>query len=159
MKTCIKKQNQKQNNKNTKNNPKTKQSKTKKKTTTKPKQMKNKNRKHKHTWTFQTQINKNEPPHKAPQTGKTNILTLLQLYQTREKQITTTLKPEKKNKQKHLFAMFKNNPQFFHKFSVFSTYNFCIATAVLCWHHYKDSVSENHSFSKTQLVKPTFSPM
>ena len=56
--------------------------------------------------------------------------------------------------------MFKNNPLFFINFLFFSTYHFCFWKAVFCWKHYKNSVfRKKHSFSKTQLAKPTFSPM
>ena len=55
--------------------------------------------------------------------------------------------------------MFKNNPLFFINFLFFSSYRCCFWKAGLCWKHYKNSVSEKHSFSKKQLVKPTFSPM
>ena len=39
------------------------------------------------------------------------------------------------------------------------TYSVCIETAVFFWKHCKKVLSDKHSFSKTQLVKPTFSPM
>ena len=55
--------------------------------------------------------------------------------------------------------MFKNNPLFFINFLFFSSYNCCFWKAVFCWKHYKNSVFRKHTFSKTQLVKPTFSPM
>ena len=56
--------------------------------------------------------------------------------------------------------MFKNNPQFFHKFSVFFRHtvfvfeNLCFPENTI-----KIVFSGKHSFSKTQLVKPTFSTM
>ena len=79
-----------------------------------------------------------------PDTPKTNLL---------------ILKPQKNKPKKHHFAMFKNNPLFFINFLFFSTYSFCFWKAVFCWKHYKNSVFRKHSFSKTQLVKPTFSTM
>ena len=83
----------------------------------------------------------------------------MELCQTHQKQTTITLKPQKNKPKKHHFAMFKNNPLFFTNFCFFSTYRFCFWKAVFCWKHYKNSVFRKHSFSKTQLVKPTFSPM
>ena len=107
--------------------------------------------KHKNTQTFQTQINKNKPPHKAPKPGETkeNIFN------------TPATLPDKKhnhikawkNKQKHSFAMFKNNPQFFINFLYFwSKYSICIATAVCYWKHFK-----KRAFRKTQPFKSTVS--
>ena len=52
--------------------------------------------------------------------------------------------------------MFKKQPTIFHQFSVFSTYSFCFWKAVFLWKHDKIVLSEKHSFSKKQLVKPTF---
>ena len=77
-----------------------------------------------------------------------------------QKQTTITLKPQKTNPPKHLFAMFKNNPLFFidyflffhHTIFVFDKLGFAENTTKIVF-------SEKHSFSKTQLVKPTFSPM
>ena len=56
--------------------------------------------------------------------------------------------------------MFKNNPLFFHKFSVFFRHtvfvfeNLCFPENTI-----KIVFSGNTAFSKTQLVKPTFSTM
>ena len=56
--------------------------------------------------------------------------------------------------------MFKNNPLFFINFlfffqhTVFVFENLCFAENTI-----KIVFSGKHSFSKTQLVKPTFSPM
>ena len=72
-----------------------------------------------------------------------------------QKQTTITLKPEKENKPKSPFCHAQTQPHYFSYIFVFQ-YTAFIATAVLCWKHYKHSVSEEHSFSKTQLVKPTF---
>ena len=52
--------------------------------------------------------------------------------------------------------MFKNNPLFFIHF-LFLNIQLFIATAVFCWNTIKVVFSEERSFSKTQLVKPTFS--
>ena len=46
----------------------------------------------------------------------------------------------------------KTNHNFSLIFCFFSTYNSFIATAVLCWKHYKIVLSEEHGFSKTQLT-------
>ena len=58
--------------------------------------------------------------------------------------------------------MSKNKLLFFINFLFFQKSAFFVATAVFCWKHYKNSLivfSEEHSFSKTQLEKPTFWPM
>ena len=68
------------------------------------------------------------------------------------------IKTSKKTKKHHL-AMFKNNPLFFINVLFCSTYIFCFWRAVFFWKYYKQMFSAKHSFSKTQLVKPTFSPM
>ena len=65
-----------------------------------------------------------------------------------------------KNKPKNTILPCSKTTHYFYKFSVFSTYSFAFWKAVLCWKHCKNSVfREKHSFSKTQLVKPSFSTM
>ena len=70
------------------------------------------------------------------------------------------IKTQKNKPPKHHFAMFKNNPLFFINFlffqhTVFASEKLCFAENTI-----KIVFSEKkHSFSKTQLVKPTFSPM
>ena len=66
---------------------------------------------------------------------------------------------KKTNPRKHHFAMFKNNPQFFIKFLLFSTYHFAFEKLCFAENTFKIVFSIKHSFSKTQLVKPTFWPM
>ena len=67
------------------------------------------------------------------------------------------IKTSRKETQKHHFAMFKNNPLFFITFLFCSTYIFCFWKAVFSENTIKIVFSAKHSFSKTQLVKPTFS--
>ena len=88
---------------------------------------KTKEKKHKNTQTFQTQINKKKPPQQSTKNWekKQALLTLLELLQTHKKQTTITLKPQKTNPKKHLFAMFKKNRLFFINFLFFSSYSFC----------------------------------
>ena len=82
----------------------------------------------------------------------------MQLYQTHNKQTTITL--SLKTNRKHLVAMFKNNnPLFFINFVLFSTCSFLLQLLCFAENTIQIMLSEEHSFSKTQLVKPTFSPM
>ena len=100
------------------------------------------------------------PRKKPKKLGKTSIFNTFETIPDTPKTNLLTLKPyNKQTPKKHHFSMFKNNPLFFINFLFFSTYSFCFWKAVFCWKHYKNSVSGKHSFSKTQLVKPTFSPM
>ena len=88
-------------------------------------------------------------PTKAPKLEKKQeFLTLLQLPDT-QKQTET-----------HLFAMFQKQPTIFHRFSVFFNIQlfYCNRCALLKY-TIRIVFSEEHSFSETQLVKPTFSPM
>ena len=79
-----------------------------------------------------------------PDTPKTNLL---------------TLKPYKKQTQKNHFAMFKNNPLFFINFLFFQHTVFVFENLCFPENTIKIVFSGKHSFSKTQLVKPTFSTM
>ena len=80
-----------------------------------------------------------------PDTPKTNFL---------------ILKPQKQKPKKHNFAMFKDNPLFFINFLFFFNMQFLFLKK-LCFaeNTIKKCFQEKHSFSKTQLVKPTFSTM
>ena len=103
-------------------------------------------------------MNNNKPPQKSPKTGKTSILNTFETMPDTPKTNLLILKPQKQTPQNTILPCSKQ-PTIFHKFSVFSTYSFCFWKAVFCWKHYKNSFSRKHSFSKTQLVKPTFSTM
>ena len=125
----------KQNKNNTKNNPTTKQkkqkqSKRKQKTQKQNLNKENKSKKHKYTETFQTQINKNMPPHKAPQTGGKNKQTLFNTFAT----LPDTQKTNHNNlkKQKTPFCQVQKQPTISHRFSVLFNIQFFIAIAVLC---------------------------
>ena len=98
-------------------------------------------------------------PEKPQKLGKKACLTLLELLQTHKKQTTITLKPQKTNPQKHLFAVFKKNPLFFINFLFFHHTIFVFEKLGFAENTIKIVFSEKHSFSRTQLVKPTFSPM
>ena len=65
--------------------------------------------------------------------------------------------PEPKTK-KHFFAMFKSNPQFFINFCFFSTCIVLLQLLGFAENTIKIVFSEEHSFSKIHLVKPTFRP-
>ena len=136
--------------------------KTKKQQTTKKKKTKtetttsnHKTKQNKQPKTRPTQKRKTKKKHKNNQTLV--VLTLLQLCQTKNRM---TWKPEKKKTNKNtLLPCSKTTHYLSSIFCFLFTYSNCIATAVFLWKHYKNSVFRKHSFSKTQLVKPTFSPM
>ena len=79
-----------------------------------------------------------------PDTPKTNLL---------------IVKPQKSKPQKHHFAMFKNNPLFFINFLFFQHTVFVFEKLCFAENTIKIVFSGKHSFSETQLVKPTFSTM
>ena len=66
------------------------------------------------------------------------------------------IETSKKQTQKTPFCHVQKQPTIFHKFSVFFNIQFllCFAENTI-----QKVFSEKQSFSKTQLVKPTFSPM
>ena len=105
-------------------------------------------------------MNNNMPPQKSPQNWeKRAFLTLLKQYQTHQKQTFLISKPQKNQTQKTPFAMFKNNPLFFINFLFFQHKVFVFEKLCFAENTIKIVFSGKHSFSKTQLVKPTFSPM
>ena len=75
-----------------------------------------------------------------------------------QKQTTISIKPQKR-KPKTQFSMFKNNPLFFINFLFFHHAIFVFEKLCFAENTMKIVFSEKHTFSKTQLVKPTFSPM
>ena len=135
--------------------------------TTKPitKQTKQKQKQHKkEKQTQETQKHLNLPnpdeqqratPEKPPKLGKTSIFNTIETIPDTPKTNLLILKP-KKQTQKTPFCHVQKQPTVFHKFSVFSTYNFCFWKAVFAENTIKIVFSGKHSFSKTQLVKPTF---
>ena len=105
-------------------------------------------------------MNNNKPPQKNPNNwGKQAFLTLLKQCQTYQKQTFLILKPQKNQTQKTPFAMLKNNPLFFINFLFFQHTVFVFEKLCFAENTIKIVFSGKHSFSKTQLVKPTFSPM
>ena len=80
-----------------------------------------------------------------PDTPKTNLF-----------HIKTSKNKPKKNT---ILPCSKTTHYFLMNFLFISTYSFCFWKTVFCWKQYKNSVFRKHSFSKTQLVKPTFSTM
>ena len=103
-------------------------------------------------------------PRKKLKTGKKQaFLSLFKQCQTHQKQTFFNSKTSKRQTQKTPFCHVQKQPTIFHQFSVFffffSTYSFLFLKSCVCWKHYKNSVFKKHSFSKTQLVKPTFSTM
>ena len=120
---------------------------------------------------FQTQINKNKPPHNCPKNcGRTASMFIhfcnLCLLHT-SKNVPCCWQPlkllRKKTSTRGAYPfelMFKNNPkQFFHRFSVFfSTVATIFLLQLLCfaWNHYAKKCFQptTHRFSRrTQLVK------
>ena len=107
-------------------------------------------------------MNNNEPPQKKPKKlGKTSIFNTFETIPDTPKTNLLTLKPYNKQtpKKNTIFPCSKTTHYFSQIFCFFSTYSFCFWKAVFCWKHYKNSVFRKRSFSKTQLVKPTFSTM
>ena len=79
-----------------------------------------------------------------PDTPKTNLF---------------NIKTSKNKPKQHHFAMFKNNPLFFINFLFFQHTVFIFEKLCFAENTIKIVFSGKHSFSKTQLVKPTFSTM
>ena len=106
-------------------------------------------------------MNNNKPPQKSPKNWKkkTSIFNTFETMPDTPKTNRLILKPQKKQTQeKHHFAMFKNNPLVFINFC-FSTYSFCFQKLCFAENTIKIVFSGKHSFSKTQLLKPTSSTM
>ena len=100
-------------------------------------------------------------PRKTPQNwGKTSIFDTFETMPDTPKTNLLTLKPYKKQTKKKPFCHVQKQPTIFHKFSVFFRHtvfvfeNLCFPENTI-----KIVFSGKHSFSKTQLVKPTFSTM
>ena len=106
-------------------------------------------------------MNNNEPPPKKKQkTGKkTSIFNTFETIPDTPKTNLSISKPQKKQTpKKHHFVMFKNNPLFFIDFCFFQHTVFVFEKLCFAENTIK-IVFSGHSFSKTQLVKPTFSTM
>ena len=106
-------------------------------------------------------MNNNEPPQKNPPTlGKNKHFWHFWNNARHTKNKPFNIKTLQKNKppKKH-FAMFKNNPLFFHKFSVFQHTVFVFENLCFPENTIKIVFSGEQRFSKRQLVKPTFSTM
>ena len=105
-------------------------------------------------------MNNNEPPQKNPKKlGKKAFLTLFKQCQTHQKQTFLILKPQKNKPQTTPFCHVQKQPTIFHEsvfcqHTVFVFEKLCFAESTI-----KIVLSGKHSFSKTQLVKPTFSTM
>ena len=101
----------------------------------------------------------NKPPHKAKKLGKNKLFSTFATLPDTHETNHNNIKTWKRKKQKNLFAMFKNNPLFFISFCFFQ--HAALLLHLLCFGENTITIvfSEEHSFSKTQLVKPTFSPM
>ena len=106
-------------------------------------------------------MNNNKPPQKSPNNWeKQAFLTLSKQCQTHQKQTFLILKPQKNKPKKHHFANVQKQPTIFHKFSVFFQHTIFVFEK-LCFaeNTIKIMFPGKHSFSKTQLVKPSFSTM
>ena len=107
-------------------------------------------------------MNNNEPPQKKTKNwGKTSIFNTFEAMPHTPKTNLLTLKPYKKtNPQKTPFCHVQKQPTIFHKFSVFFQHTvFVFEKLCFAENTIKIVFSGKHSFSKTQLVKPTFSTM
>ena len=99
-------------------------------------------------------------PRKNPKLGKTSIFNTFETIPDTPKTNLLILKPQKKQTpKKHHSAMFKNNPLFFINFLFFQHTVFVFEELCFAENTIKIVFSGKHSFSKTQLVKPTFSTM
>ena len=78
---------------------------------------------------------------------------------TPKKQTFLILKPQIKTNPKDTICHVQKPPTIFHKFSVFFNIQFLFLKSCLAENTIKIVFSGKHSFSKTQLVKPTVSPM
>ena len=165
-KTKSKKKNKKNKNKsktrtNTKNNPTTKQKQRKQNKTKATQKTKTNTRNTKTPKPSKPKINKNKPPHKSPQNWekKTKHFNTSGTMPNTPKTNHTNIKTSKNKPKKHHFAMFKNNPPFFINFLFFQHTVFAFEKLCFAENTIKIVFSAKHSFSKTQLVKPTFSAM
>ena len=104
-------------------------------------------------------MNNNEPPQKTPKTGKTSIFNTFETMPDTPKTNLLILKPQKNKPPKNTILPCSNNPLFFINFLFFSTYSSCFWKLCFAENTIKLVFSGKHSFSKTQLVKPTFSTM
>ena len=105
-------------------------------------------------------MNNNEPPQKKTQNwGKTSIFHTFETIPDTPKTNLLILKPQKNKPPKHHFAMFKNNPLFFINFLFFQHTVFVFEKLCFAENTIKIVFSGKHSFSETQLSKPTFSTM
>ena len=104
-------------------------------------------------------MNRNEPPHKAPKNGgKTCLFNTFATLPDTQKQTTISLKPEKERNKKTPSCHVQKQPTIFHIFFFQPT---ALLLQLLCFaeNTIKIVFSEEHSFSKTQLVKPSCPPM
>ena len=106
-------------------------------------------------------IKKNKPPHKSPKNWekKQAFFNTSGTMPNTPKTNHNNIKTSKKQTQKTPFCHVQKQPTIFPKLSVFSTYNFVFKKLCFAENTIKIMFSEKHTFSKTQLVKPTFSPM
>ena len=107
-------------------------------------------------------MNNNEPPQKKQKLGKkTSIFNTFETIPDTPKTNLLILKPQKKQTpQKTPFCHVQKQPTIFHKFSVFFQHTvFVFEKLCFAENTIKIVFSGKHSFSKTQLVKPTFSTM
>ena len=100
-------------------------------------------------------------PRKNPKNWeKTSIFNTFETIPDTPKTNPWILKPQKKQTpNKQHFAMFKHNPLFFINFLFFQHTIFVFEKLCFAENTIKIVFSGKHSFSKTQLVKPTFSTM
>ena len=101
-------------------------------------------------------------PRKNPKKlGKTSIFNTFETIADTPKTNLLTLKPYNKQTQKKTpFFHVQRQPTIFHKFSVFFQHTvFVFEKLCFAENTIKIVFSGKHSFSKTQLVKPTFSTM
>ena len=106
-------------------------------------------------------MNNNKPLQKSPKTGKkTSIFNTFETMSNTPRTNLFNIKTSKKQTQKTPFCHVQKQPTIFHKCSVFFQHTvFVFEKLCFAENTIKIVFSGKHSFSKTQLVKPTFSAM
>ena len=105
-------------------------------------------------------MNNNKPPQKSPPNWEKQAFLTLETMPDTPKTNLFNIKISKKPNPKDTICHVQKQPTIFHKFSGFFQHTvFVFEKLRFAENTIKIVFSGKHSFSKTQLVKPTFSPM